>query len=134
MSSKCISVILFGVMMSATFSPVHAADNWLKYESNKTADSYIDKNTVNAAGGITTYRVLQNFHERISPMLSIVSVHEMKCESKQSRFIKGTSFSESFGRGRQIGTMTAQMLGSKSTEFSPIERTQIEHYRVVCVR
>jgi len=134
MSSKCISVILCGVMMSATFSSVHAADNWVKYEANETADSFIDTDSVRTAGGITSYRVLQNFHQRPSPMLSVISFHEMKCAYKQSRFIKGISYSERFGVGSVVGTMTAAMLGPKFVQFSPIENVQIGHYNVVCRR
>jgi hypothetical protein len=133
---KIILTLFVGLGSTLTFEKAVAADNWVRYEANETADTFLDIDSVRSIDGVTSYRILQNFKQRqqLTPLLSVVTLLEMKCADKRARYIRGTSYSERFGKGQVVGTLTAAMLGQSATEFSPIANAQIDQFPLVCKR
>jgi hypothetical protein len=127
---KDFVAFLFLVVLFSTSAL--SAEKWVKYDANKTAESFVDMNSIHLEGGITRYRSLQNFKERFTPMLSIVTLHEMKCATREAKYISGTSYSEISGGGHVVGTMVAAMLGPDAANFQPIENDLVMHFSVVC--
>jgi hypothetical protein len=130
-SVKNFSLALVFCLVSVS-SNVFCGENWAKYEEDATADSYIDLASIRLMGNVTSYRAVVNFRQRATPTLSTVTQYEIKCAAREARFMKAVNFTEHFGAGRVVGTITPAMVGLDGSKFYPVEYGVALQYKLVC--
>ena len=133
-NSHVFSILAVSFVGCLWSSVTPAIERWNLYESSNVSISYIDMQSIRTRGDITSYQALLNFREGVSSsaMLSGINYFEMKCKTREVRYILGDSFSDLYGNGRKIGTLTAEMLGPNSMGFKPVSGVHEKHFSLVC--
>lgn len=109
-----------------------AVERWIRIDSGDTLESFVDLNSIRVLNGISSYKVLLNVRKPTLLVGSTILTSELKCSTKQARFISSTSFEQANGKGKIVGQMNASILGSDAGKFLPVTFGVEAQYRVVC--
>ena len=115
---KLLCVIAASVLLVG--NNLYAA-TWKVIDEDSVAIHYIDTSSVEDVGAsIVRLVVLTNFKHRYVPMVSSVDVMDFKCGKVASKMVRSDTFTELYGGGRHIGTLTPESFGENPNEFFPI--------------
>jgi hypothetical protein len=131
---KTFWLLVLGFCLISFSSNVLCSENWVKYKASSVSDLYIDIDSIQLTGNVTSYRSVINFRHPATTTASVVTLNEMKCSTKEARFLKMITSSEYFGRGRMIGAITPAMMGLDGAQFFPIQEGLVDQYDLVCAR
>lgn len=120
---------------NANSSPsyVDGKKKWIPYSEDGASASYFDVSSVKTVGQTRRYRIVLNFRQRLTAVMSVISHHEMNCETQKLRWTENASYTQPFGLGQIVSTTTPRDLGMDPETFSPLSNDVLKaEYNVVC--
>lgn len=126
-----ISRVIVAAVLALCTAASYAA-SWHKYDVSGVSESFVDLASIRTDGEVTSYRVLTNFTQLSAPIASVIFELEMRCLKRDSRFIKTTSYAQTFGAGQVVAVATPKSIGFDPTKFFPIDHGALSQYPIVC--